>query len=122
MNNYFREIQEKCKEEKARVEKMNYLSDYSSYNICIDKIIQFEDEMKHCFNEICEVKHIVQCTKERNKTHIEQLKFIKQTAEQKQEEISRQKAFMVHKDTNDIYIIKPSVFSQESLYGCPPLI
>ena len=114
------EIQEKCKEESARLENMNYLSDYSSHNICIDKISQFEDEMNHCFKEICEVKHIVQCTKERNKSHIEQLNFIKKTAEQKQEETARQTAFMVLKHTNDIYIIETSAFPQERLYGSPP--
>ena len=104
---------------------MNYLSDYFSYNICNDKIKQFEDQLNHCYQEMCEVKHIVQCTKQRNKTHIEELDFIKKDAEEKQEEFPRKRATMkqnffsgndlnsgclqnfalkVPKHTNDIYI------------------
>ena len=92
MNEYFAKIQEECKEERVRVEKMNYLYDYSSYKICNDKISQFEDQMNYCYKEICEIKHIVQCTKDINKTHIEELNFIKKVAEEKQEEIPRQNA------------------------------
>ena len=113
LNEYFADLLENYNTERARIKKFNYSSEYSLYKNCNDSLRQLEHQLNSCFQEICEVKHILKCTKDDNVRHAEELKFIKKHFEKNQGELLGYNSSI----DNNIYtenILKPSLLQNFS--------
>ena len=94
------------KSETTRLDKMNYLSDYTIYEMCKERIIHIENQIKICFDEVCQVKHLAQITSEENIEHLEELKFIEEYFKKEENWIHEQVHLTMLNVTDSIYDFK----------------